>query len=105
MKALMEILGTIEWKELRPAQRLLVAQPGGADPARFVAAAMDDAEEIALIYLPVGGHVELDGDVGEDAWTAVWIDPRTGARTPARTADGYNFTAPDSRDWLLSLTQ
>jgi hypothetical protein len=105
MRVMMDILLRIEWKALLPAQRLLVTQPGGTDPARFVAVAMDDAEEIALVYLPVGGHVELDGDVAEDQWTGTWVNPRTGARTQARTADGYNFTAPDNQDWLLELTQ
>lgn len=39
MTHLVDLVTSLRWWQLRPAERLLARQPGGSDPAKFVAAA------------------------------------------------------------------
>ncbi|RMH65228.1 MAG: DUF4038 domain-containing protein [Bacteroidetes bacterium] len=94
-----ELMSTIDWWRLRPAQNLLADQPGRDDPARFVGAARTAARDLALLYLPVGGSVRLSEAAGT---TAYWFDPRTGARHEVE-GSRQTYTAPDDQDWLLVL--
>lgn len=98
MGVLKQILERFEWWRLRPAQELLVSQPGDADPTRFVAVAASPSRDVLLAYLPRGGAVDLKlAEVGR----AVWLDPRTGAQQPATPP----WTAPDEQDWLFCVTR
>ena len=90
----------LPWWRLRPAQGLLARQPGRGDPARFVSVARSIEEDVAVLYLPVGGWIELREAVGDEA---VWFDPRTGVEAPATPEAVHVYRAPDERDWVLVL--
>jgi Protein of unknown function (DUF4038)/Domain of unknown function (DUF5060)/Putative collagen-binding domain of a collagenase len=79
MKLLKDFFTSFEWWRLRPAQELLVTQPGNDVPANFIAAAKSD--EFAVVYAPAGGEVELKLDRFAQPVTAEWFDPATGVRT------------------------
>ena len=98
MEHVAELFTSLDWWTLRPAQDLLAEQPGGENPARFVAAARAESGTPALLYLPVGGSVTLAEDVGGDA---TWFNPRDGNRTSAAPEDGSTYTAPNDEDWAL----
>ncbi len=100
MKHLATLFATLPWWSLRPAQSLLAAQPGGDDPARFVAAAASEDGDLALVYLPAGGEVTFKADRLIEGLVFEWFDPRTGRRQEARDVRGV-FRAPDAMDWLL----
>ena len=89
---------SLDWWALRPAQDFLDGQPGGEDPARFVAAARAEAGLPAVVYLPVGGSVTLAEDAPAEAY---WFNPRDGSRTSATPEGERHFTAPDEQDWAL----
>ena len=103
MKHVADLFTSVQWWRLRPDQSLLATQPGGDDPARFVAAARSEAGDLAVLYLPVGGQVELDAARLKDGLQAEWFNPRTGERTRAEGSQGRRFTAPDDQDWALVL--
>lgn len=87
----------LRWTKMTPAPELLKQQPGDEDPNRFVAAAQTLDEAQVVIYLPLGGTVELTRDFG----SARWFNPRTGEWSTAEAG----YTAPDEQDWLLVLDQ
>ena len=95
MRHLRACFDQIEWQRLRPAQHLLAAQPGQADPNRFVAAAAGEKSVPVVVYTPTGEVIRLT------RWLtgARWYNPRSGAWLEA--GDGKDFTPPDSEDWLL----
>jgi hypothetical protein len=101
MRHLVDLMTSLAWTELRPAQELVAKQPGADDPARFISAAATPDGRQAVLYLPVGGSVTLDlaklarGAVGE------WFDPRSGRRQAANLDEGGVYQAPDERDWVL----
>jgi len=101
MSHLADLFTSLKWWQLRPAQALLAEQPGGSDPARFVA--VGASSEAAVLYLPVGGTVRLAAGRPEAKWPAQWFDPRTGKRQPASSTQG-TFQAPDAQDWVLVLS-
>ncbi len=96
-----------EWWRLRPAQDLLLIQPGTADVRRFITAGRTTDDRWTVVYTPCGGSIELARDaVG--ARNARWFDPRAGlwqaARSEAGTAaDRAVFVTPDDGDWVLDL--
>lgn len=95
MSLLYSFFEQVRWTELEPAQNLLAAQPGDADPNQFVAAAQTGDGGQAVVYLPSGGGVGLTRSFNR----ARWFDPRTGAWSDASTP----YSAPDTEDWLLVL--
>lgn len=104
LKHLADLFTSIDWWTLRPYQALLARQPGGEDPARFVAAARSSAGDVTVLYLPQGGDVQLQAGQLNAGLNAFWHDPRTGARQDAQPAgDPHTFSAPDSLDWVLVL--
>jgi hypothetical protein len=94
---------TLEWWRLRPAQDILVEQPGAADPSRFVAAAVAEDGKWALLYLPVGGKIAVHTEGLAKPLGARWFNPRAGtwAGEAAVTAATQVFEAPDDNDWVL----
>ncbi len=102
MKYMAELFASLPWWQLRPAQGLLAGQPGGDDPAKYVAAAASDDGDLVVIYLPVGGEVRLRRERLAEGLKAEWFDPRTAKRKDARDAEG-RFRAPDEQDWVLVL--
>ena len=96
-----------EWWRLRPAQEILLGQPGADDVLRFVTAGRTDDGRWTAIYLPLGGTVEV-ARAAADGRSARWFDPRTGrwqaaAGRHGATADALAFDAPDDEDWVLDL--
>jgi hypothetical protein len=100
MKYVAELFTSLPWWRLRPYQELLTGQPGGDDPAKYVAAAWSDDGDLAVVYLPVGGEVKLRMDKLVDGLKVEWFDPRTGKRTKASGDEG-KFKAPGEEDWAL----
>lgn len=80
-----------------------LATPGGETAAMFVAAARSRDRRRAVLYLPVGGAVEIAAERLAKPVRAVWLDPRTGRRYPARRRSGGSYVAPDAQDWVLAL--
>lgn len=93
MALLRRFFDTLPWWTLLPAPALVSDQPGKTDPKGFGAAAQSEDGNVAVIYAPNGGTVDLNV---EGFSQAQWFDPRTGTWSEAD-----NFTAPDDRDWLL----
>jgi hypothetical protein len=91
---------SIDWWRLRPAPQVLAEQPGRSDIRRFVSASASDSDDLALLYLPVGGSVRIATEWGNA--DAQWFDPRTGQRQVATIAAG-EARAPDGGDWVLLL--
>lgn len=94
----------LPWWQLQPAQHLLASQPGQTDLKRFVTAAATPNGGLALVYLPVGGTLELRSGL-LSATEAHWFNPRTGAMQPAGTPAGesWRIMAPSEEDWLLVI--
>ncbi len=98
----------IAWWTLRPAQSLLLAQPGMQDIHRHIMVAADDARTLVVAYTPFGGDIRIDASQLAPGLAATWYNPRTGAQQPASAArhagdNSYTFTTPDAEDWLLIL--
>ena len=102
MRHMAELISSLEWWKLRPNQELLAVQPGGDDPARFVAAASSERGDTAVVYLPLGGEVTINTRQLQGAANAEWFNPRDGKRQAAKASDG-KYQAPDEQDWVLVL--
>lgn len=85
----------ISWWKLRPAQHLLAAQPGDADPNRFIAAACGEKGSPVVVYTPTSDPVHLTRFITG----ARWFDPRDG--TWHEAGEGTIFNPPGNHDWLL----
>lgn len=105
IKHLAELFTSIQWWTLRPAPELLAKQPGGDDPTQFVPAASSESGDLALIYMPQGGVVEIQRDELASEVAAEWFNPRDGSRQQTRPNDSSTFTTPDEEDWVLVLTK
>jgi hypothetical protein len=109
VRHLRDAFSDLAWWTLRPDQALLRAQPATAagDILGFVAAGRSEDGRLAVLYLPQGGAVRLDGARLASGVSATWINPRDGGRrpgTPTGDPDGsgaLRLTAPDAEDWLL----
>jgi hypothetical protein len=103
MQRLAHCFNALAWWTLRPDERLLLEQPGMADPARFISSARSEKGDLAVLYLPVGGKVALAADRLAEGLEGYWFDPRTGQSLPAPAHEGNRFEAPDEQDWVLVL--
>jgi hypothetical protein len=103
MKYTAELFTSIAWWTLRPDDSLLVEQPGATDPARYISVSRSEKGDLALIYLPVGGEVNLKAGILAEGLAAEWFDPRTGQRTTAQAVAPGTFRAPEEQDWVLLL--
>jgi hypothetical protein len=102
VKHLAELFGSIAWWTLRPDPELLQGQPGGKDPAKFVAAASSEQGEVSVLYLPVGGEIKLKKPHPEGFGVA-WFNPRDGKLRKVRDEDRKTYRAPDGQDWVLLI--
>ncbi len=93
VRHLARFFDSIDWTTLRPAQHLLAAQPGDADPNRFIAAAQG-AEGAVVVYTP-GDPIHLTRPLAD----ARWYNPRTGEWSHA--GNGAEFAPTDGEDWVL----
>lgn len=105
MVVLQRLFHSLPWWQLRPAPELLLDRPGASDPDRFVAAARTGDGAWAILYLPDGGSVRLDGARLAQPAAARWFNPRTGAWTAAGPAPSAAsaFSAPSGGDWVLCI--
>lgn len=100
----------VPFHEMRPMPEMieLKERPPGHRP---LALATEDGD-VAAVYLPVGGSVDLSLPTGR-YYDAEWYDPRTGQRRPASPdsgKDAFRLTAPPGEseeghpwDWVLIL--
>jgi hypothetical protein len=105
MTHVVELFASVPWTKLRPAQELVAQQPGTADPAKFIAAARTADNAAVVVYLPVGGAVQLVKGKLPEGLQGMWFDPRTGKRTAAMVDAALRFEAPDGQDWVLVLSK
>jgi hypothetical protein len=103
----MSHLGTffrsIEWWRLNPDQEMLAVQPGIESPLKFVSAACSPERDIAVVYAPFGGMVNLRSGFFADGIEATCIDPATGLELwtrPLRVTD-LTVDCADEGDRLL----
>jgi len=96
MKHVRAVFESVKWTELRPAPDL-VQQPDAKDPAKFIACAATPDHSQVVIYMPVGGKIDVA--VAQDKPRPIeWINPRTGEVTKGRN---ISPKAPDENDWIL----
>jgi hypothetical protein len=103
MHHLGKFFNSIPWWSLQPDPKLIKDQSGREDPAAHVSAARSERGDLAVLYLPRGGQVEIRPGFLKKNLVAQWFNPRTGQRalvTKSRTT----FNAPDQQDWVLVLT-
>jgi hypothetical protein len=106
MRHLAGIFKAIDYWRLRPAQDLLVDQPGTGDAAAFISVAAAPAHDLLVAYTPVSPVVALR-TTGVPSGPAIWMNPPTGERTPAVSvvkSEQTIFTAPAGEDWLLVVS-
>jgi hypothetical protein len=106
MGLLADLLSSIDFWRLRPAQELLLTQPGSISPSRYIAVVRSDSGDLVLAYIPEDRILDLASHALPKSPKATWINPRTGERFDAVAIDkpGVNqFKTPDSGDWLLLL--
>jgi hypothetical protein len=94
---------SIEWWQLRPAPELLAAQPGEAEPERFVAASRSETGNLAIVYLPAEPALKLHVELLPSAVQARWFNPRDGEWMPAEGDEAGTYPAPGEGDWILVL--
>ena len=102
IRHLADLFESIEWWRLIPAPDLLADQPGDHDKGRYVTAAKSPEDDLIIVYIPQDRDIELNLIHSPDDLSAVWFDPRTGARQPAAVS-GNHFTTPAAGDWVLLL--
>jgi hypothetical protein len=90
------LFDSLAWWKLRPVPEVLKIQPGRRDPRRFVSSAMTERTNVALMYLPFGGMVRVNGD----PISSQWYDPRTGEQRKA-VGEKDTYVAPTAEDWVL----
>ena len=88
---------------MRPNPNLLIDQPGLTAARAFIAAAQNVGCLIVILYLPLGGRVELDTDLA--GLTGCRVDPRTGASQPISVDADGNLDTPSEVDWVVVLKE
>lgn len=110
MTYLHDFFTSIDFSHLRPAPQILGQQPGAADPAKFISAAMTERNDLAVIYTPAGGTVRLLLKVLTSMPNSpglIWFNPRTGKKNPAAALVDDKLVqvpAPDAQDWVLLVS-
>ena len=104
LATLSDLFNSIDFWRLRPAPELVADQPGDKEPRRFIAAARTASKDVTIVYVPEDRTVELHLDSLPDSPVMVWINPRTGERSPAVAVAGsqsFQLQTPNPGDWLL----
>jgi hypothetical protein len=100
------VFKTIDFGRLRPAPELVVNPSGSQSSGHYASASITEFGDLALVYLPEGGDVELHRKPLQLAPKAAWINARTGERsTVSMTTDSdtCKFSAPGAGDWFLLI--
>lgn len=106
MSSVAGLFNTIDFWRLRPAPEVLARQPGLESPSRHIAAAATEIGDVVLIYVPEDRSVEMTLAALPSSPKAIWINARTGERSPAVAVVGNTtctFATPGAGDWLLYL--
>ncbi len=106
MTVVAKTFNSIAFNKLRPAPELLAAQPGTADPKKFISASKSGSGEEFVFYTPEETAVEVVARFLPQKFTPAWIDARTGARiekAPVRKGPNFEFAPPGEGDWVLLL--
>jgi len=93
------------WR-LKPAPKLLTAQPGLETPRKFISVAASEQRDVIVAYVPASPSVQLAASVISARHQGTWFNPRTGKHVLAgSTSVGTNavFRTPDDGDWVLLL--
>ena len=72
----------------------------------YVSAGKTADGKLAVIYIPSNVTVTVDGSQMAAGYTATWVDPASGAASPATIASTYSHAGTNSAgaaDWLLVL--
>jgi hypothetical protein len=67
-------------------------------------AARSEKGDLAVIYFPSGGVVTLKPGVLADGLRPLWFSPRDGGVKVARSLKPLTYRAPDTNDWVLTLS-
>jgi hypothetical protein len=78
MGRLKAIFESIDWPSLEPYPELVELQPGTERPALFIAAARSRAGDLAVLYLPRGGTVQLRTQLMRPDMMVSCVDPSNG---------------------------
>jgi len=95
----------LPWWRLRPAQELLVKQPGDKTYNRFISVSKADEDGIIVAYLPVKSTVMLFNPLGRQ-YRGRWFNPITNKYSKAVVAyrSGLiELTSPRDSDMVLIL--
>lgn len=97
---------TLEWWKLKPANELLVEQPGEKDAHAFVSVSRSDDRKTIVAYVPVAAPIALRNP-NDEVYEAQWFDPvanRT-SRATWTTQQGVMriSAAPAQHDHVLVL--
>jgi hypothetical protein len=109
MAHLAAFFSSIEFQTLRPAQELVVNQPGLLSPRRYIAAARSPAKDLFVAYVPEDRTVELKLETLMDmpkSPTVSWVNPRTGEKKAAIALLGTTtcqLPTPEPGDWILHI--
>ena len=100
-------LSSFDWWRLRPANELLLDQPGDKDVRKTVVAERTTDGDVAIIYTPTPVELHIDLTQLSTPLAARWIDPRTGASAEANDAreGSWRGRPPGEGDWLLLLSK
>jgi hypothetical protein len=104
LHVLADLFAGVEWWRLRPAQAMILAQPGDTRPSRMVVAARTEMGDLAIVYTPDERRLELSLDSLRPGLAAVWINPVSGERVPAVFSGDARralFETPAAGDWAL----
>jgi hypothetical protein len=74
----------------------------------WVAASITPTGSLAVLYLPNATTITINESLMQSRYTAKWVDPVSGATSPATPGSTYNSTAQGSNsqgdpDWVLVL--
>ncbi len=103
MRHVRDLFCSLPWWSLRPAEHLLLTQPGSENPAQYLSVSKSEDDRILIAYLPVGGEIALTADALPQKERAEWFSPRDGSRISAERLRPGVFSAPDNQDWVLLL--
>lgn len=106
MATLAATFGSTEFWQLVPGPGLVAEQPGSASPKRYTAAAFTRNRNLGLVYVPEDRTLNLQLDALPPSPVISWVNPRTGARSPAvAVVSGHSgqFPTPAPGDWLLLI--
>jgi hypothetical protein len=106
MKVLKEFFDSVEWWKLRPDRSLLREDSVNEEFTNYIMPARSEDGRFAVIYLPANPVVKLDLSKFQKTVTGAWVDPRTGARSPAgntKPLANTEWKTPGPGDWLLLL--